>query len=140
MIAERLDVSEDDVIDMEARLSQPDLSTSTPLRRAEADGATYGDMLVGNTESAEKQVGDSELRAVFMQHVERFALDLQPRDTQILRERILAEEPRTLADMGTEFGVSRERVRQLEARLLERMRAYLKEQMVDFEFYEPETD
>jgi RNA polymerase sigma-32 factor len=138
LIAERLDVSEDDVIDMEARLAMPDLSTSTPLRRDDGDGATHGDMLVGKGESAEKQVGDAELRQVFLHQVQQFSQDLGDRDRQILNERMLSAEPRTLADMGKEFGVSRERVRQLEARLLERMRAYLKENLVDFEFYEPE--
>ena len=140
LIAERLDVSEDDVIDMEARLAMPDLSTSTPLRRDEGDGATHGDMLVGPGESAETQVGDAELRQVFMHHVEEFSQGLADREKKILSERLLAQEPRTLADLGVEFGVSRERVRQLEARLLERMRAYLKEKLVDFEFYEPEGD
>ena len=72
--------------------------------------------------------------------MQEFAKDLSDRDRQILDERLLASEPRTLADMGSEFGVSRERVRQLEARVLERMRAYLKDKLVDFEFYEPEGE
>ena len=53
---------------------------------------------------------------------------------------MLAEEPRTLAEMGEEFGVSRERVRQLEARIVKRLREYLKENVVDFEYYAPGKD
>jgi RNA polymerase sigma-32 factor len=70
-----------------------------------------------------------------MAKVEEFARDLSPRDTRILRERLLAEDPVTLADLGKEFGVSRERVRQLEARLLRDLRDYLKQSLVDFDLY-----
>jgi RNA polymerase sigma-32 factor len=57
-----------------------------------------------------------------MSQIEGFREGLNERETLILDERILAEEPRTLADMGNEFGVSRERVRQLEARALKKLR------------------
>ena len=137
LIAERLDVSEEDVREMEARLSRPDTYLDAPLRRDESDGATIGDGFAIGTASAETQVGDRELRENFLEHVEQFAADLGARDQRILRERLLAAEPRTLADMGEEFGVSRERVRQLEARLLTRLREFLKQRMVDFEYYAP---
>jgi RNA polymerase sigma-32 factor len=137
LIAERLDVSEDDVLEMEARLSRPDTYLDAPARRDESGGATIGDSFATGGDSAESQVGDQELRRTFLEHVDTFAADLGERDRRILRERLLAEEPRTLADMGEEFGVSRERVRQLEARLLARLREYLKAHMVDFEFYAP---
>ena len=137
LIAERLDVSEQDVVDMESRLSRPDLSMDARVR--DEDGsATYGDFMEAGGESAEREVGQGELAQVFQQHIEAFKKELEPRDLQILEERMLAEEPRTLADMGREFEVSRERVRQLEARLVERLRDYMKERMVDFEYYAPE--
>ena len=72
-----------------------------------------------------------------MQRIEEFAEDLNERDQRILRERILADEPRTLAEMGEEFGVSRERIRQLEARMIKNLRSYVQENMVDFDFYTP---
>ncbi len=66
---------------------------------------------------------------------------MNDRDRQILDERVLAEAPRTLADMGEEFGVSRERVRQVEAKLLKRLREFMKEKVVDFDFYSaPDQD
>ena len=68
-----------------------------------------------------------------------FAESLGDRDRQILDERILADEPRTLADLGTEFEVSRERVRQLEAKLVKRLRTYMEENLVDFEYYAPDA-
>jgi RNA polymerase sigma-32 factor len=53
---------------------------------------------------------------------------------------VLADEPRTLADMGEEFNVSRERIRQLEKRLIDRLRKYMQENLVDFEYYAPADD
>jgi RNA polymerase sigma-32 factor len=139
LLAERLDVGEDDVIDMESRLSQPDLSMDAPIRRDEAGGTTYGDMFATGGESAESVVGDREMHRLFREAVDEFSRNLEERDRQILEERVLAEEPRTLAEMGKEFGVSRERVRQLEARIVKRLRSYMKENMVDFEYYSPDA-
>jgi RNA polymerase sigma-32 factor len=140
LIAERLDVSEADVLEMENRLSRPDTYLDAPARRDESGGATIGDGFATPGKDAEAVVGDLELRAAFMERMEEFALALDERDQRILRERILAEEPRTLADMGDEFGVSRERIRQLEARLVDRLRTYMQENLVDFEYYAPQRD
>ena len=137
LLAERLDVSEDDVIDMEARLSRPDLSFDAPLRSDESDGMTYGDRMAAPGISSEAAVGARELREVFLGKIEEFAESLGKRDLAILNERILAEEPRTLAELGKEFEVSRERVRQLEAKLVKRLRVYMQENLVDFEYYGP---
>jgi RNA polymerase sigma-32 factor len=139
MIAERLDVSEDDVIDMESRLARPDLSFDAPIRSDDADGMTFGDRMAGSDISSEATVAASELREVFLDKIADFAQDLGDRDLQILRERILAEEPRTLAQLGEEFEVSRERVRQLEAKLVNRLRTYMEENLVDFEYYAPDV-
>jgi RNA polymerase sigma-32 factor len=137
LIAERLEVSEDDVIDMEARLSRPDVSFDAPLRGDEGDGMTFGDRMVAPGVSSEAAVGASELREVFLGKVAEFAETLGDRDRQILEERVLADEPRTLADLGEEFEVSRERVRQLEAKIVKRLRTYMEENLVDFEYYAP---
>ena len=137
LLAERLDVTEEDVTDMEARLSRPDVSFDAPLRADEADGATFGDRMAAPGQSAESAVGASELREVFMQKIEAFAETLDERELQILRERILAEEPLTLAELGDRFAVTRERVRQLEAKLVQRLRRFLEENLVDFEYYGP---
>ena len=58
----------------------------------------------------------------------------------MLLDRVLSEDPATLQELATEFGISRERVRQLEARIVARLREYLKENLVDFEYYGPPKD
>ncbi len=132
LLAERLEVSEDEVRSMEQRLSESDLSLNAPARRDESS-SEYGDFIPASGASAEETVADEQLRRVFLEKVHEFAEDCDDRERRIIEARLLAEEPRTLQELGEEFGVSRERVRQLEARLLERMNAYLQEHLVDYE-------
>jgi RNA polymerase sigma-32 factor len=139
LIAERLDVSVADVEDMQQRLTEGDISMNAPLRRDET-GAEFGDFVAGGGESAEESVGNEELRRVFMEKVQEFAETLEERDRKLVDERILAESPKTLAELGAELGISRERVRQLEARLVKRLRAYLEAELVDFEYYAAPRD
>jgi RNA polymerase sigma-32 factor len=139
LIAERLDVTEDDVRDMEQRLGQGDLSIDAPVREEEGS-ASFGDFLASGLRSAEQNVADEELRRVFLEKVHEFTETLDDREKRIVAERILSDEPKTLQEMGDEFGVTRERVRQLEARVVSRLRDYLREQLVDFEYYAPSRD
>lgn len=134
LLAERLDVTEEDVIDMEQRLAESDLSLNAPAHR-DGGGAEFGDFVPAGGASAEETVANSELRRVFREKVQEFAASLNERDRQIVEERILAENPRTLQELGEEFDVSRERIRQIEARLVSRLRDFLKENLVDFEYY-----
>ena len=139
LIAEKLDVSEADVVEMEQRLAESDLSLDAPVQR-EDSSATFGDFLTSGGDSTAQRLEDQDLRRVFLEKVKAFAESLDARDRQIVDERILAEEPRTLQEIGDEFGVSRERVRQLEARVVSRLRDYLKQNLVDFEYYAPGAD
>ncbi len=140
LLAERLDVDEAEVVDMDQRLSKSDLSTNAPARRDESGGAEFGDFLSAGGPSAESTVADAELRRVFMQRVQAFAETLEERDQKLLQERVLAEEPKTLAELGEELGISRERVRQLEARIVNRLREYMRENLVDFDYYTAPKD
>jgi len=139
LLAERLDVSESDVSSMQQRLSEPELSLNAPVRR-DGSSTELGEFVSGAGASAEQNVGDAEMRTVFLERVREFAKGLDERDGRILHERILSEEPRTLQELGEDFGVTRERVRQLEARLVARLSEYLKANLVDFEFYATPRD
>jgi RNA polymerase sigma-32 factor len=136
LLAERLDVSEDEVRDMEQRLAVGDVSLNAPSRRDEGR-SEVGDFFASGGESAEASVAGTELRRVFLEKVREFAMTLGERERRIIDERVLAEDPKTLQNLGDEFGVSRERVRQLEARLVTQLSEYLKENLVDFEYYAP---
>src|SRR5215468_725598 len=83
LLAERLDVGEDDVIDMQQRLSEGEVSLNAPVRRDEP-GAEIGDLVSGGPPSAEAQVGDAQMRAVFLERVRDFAQGLDERERRIL--------------------------------------------------------
>lgn len=138
LLAEKLDVKESEVIDMERRLSQSDLSIDAPTSD-ESGSATFGDFLASPGASVESLVADEDMRATFREIVDAFAVDLDERGQQILRERVLADEPRTLQQIGDELGVTRERVRQLEKKLVDQLREYLRENLVDFDYWAPDS-
>ncbi|MDX1648411.1 MAG: RNA polymerase factor sigma-32 [Myxococcota bacterium] len=138
-LAERLDVSEEDVVEMEQRLSGSDLSLDAPVQDEEG-AARFGDFLAAGGASAEAHVADADLRETFMSHVKDFAATLDEREQKIMQERVLAEEPRTLQEIGDDLGVTRERVRQLEKRLVDRLREHLRANVVDFEYYAPSEE
>ncbi|EIZ84313.1 MULTISPECIES: RNA polymerase sigma factor RpoH [Methylobacterium] len=125
-LATRLGVPEQDVIDMNRRLSG-DTSLNAPLRE-EGEGE-WQDWLVDNAPSQEtvlarEQEGQNRLSAL------RDALSvLNPRERRIFEARRLAEDPITLEDLSGEFGVSRERVRQIEVRAFEKVSAAVRDEI-----------
>lgn len=137
LLAEKLEVKESDVEDMERRLSESDLSLDAPMRRDD-DSASFGDFLPAGEESVEQQVLDADMHATFRSHIEKFRLSLDARENAILGERILADDPKTLQQMGDGFGLTRERVRQIEKKVVDRLREYLRENLVDFDYWAPE--
>jgi RNA polymerase sigma-32 factor len=118
-IATRLGVTEQDVVDMNRRLGG-DVSLNAPLRE-EGEGGEWQDWLVDDSASQEsvlaaQQEGQNRLAAL------RDALGvLNPRERRIFEARRLADDPITLEELSTEFGVSRERVRQIEVRAFEKI-------------------
>ena len=139
LIAERLDVDEADVVEMETRLGQGEVSFDAPVRD-EAGSASYGDFLPSGQPSAESEVLDEDLRATFLEHVARFRETLDEREQRILEARVLAEDQLTLRELGEEIGLTRERIRQLEKKLISDLGAYLRANVIDFEFYAPDAD
>jgi RNA polymerase sigma-32 factor len=118
-IAETLNVPEDDVVQMNRRLAAPDHSLNAPLR-IDGDGE-WQDWLVDETESQETMLANSEelskRRALLVKAME----SLNERERHILQERRLKESPTTLEELSQEYGISRERVRQIEVRAFEKL-------------------
>jgi RNA polymerase sigma-32 factor len=123
---------------MERRLAHSDLSMDAPARD-DGGTASFGDFIAGAGDSAETIVSNADMHEVFRRHIELFSADANERELAILSERILAEEPKTLQELGDQFGLTRERVRQLEKQLVNRLREYLKENLVDFDYWSPES-
>ncbi|MFX4221160.1 MAG: RNA polymerase sigma factor RpoH [Thalassobaculum sp.] len=124
-IAERLDVTEADVISMNRRLASPDHSLNAPLR---VDGeGEWQDWLVDDDQVSQESrlAEDEELqkrRALLNNAMET----LNDRERHILTERRLRDDPTTLEDLSQEYGISRERVRQIEVRAFEKLQKAIK--------------
>lgn len=138
LLAERLGVREPEVVDLQHRLAHGDLSTDAPVRRDEPGGASFGESLASSDGRVDDAVAEQDMRRTLREHIDRFAVDLGDREQKILRERVLAEEPKTLQEIGDELGLTRERIRQLEKNLVDGLRDYMKANLVDFEYWSPE--
>ncbi len=123
LIGQGLDVSEETVNEMEQRLSRPDLSIDAPI--GDSNKNTVGDLLPGQEARQDQLLADAEELTKFREALTEFELDLSEKETFILQHRLLADEPMTLQEIGDELGVTRERIRQLETRLLEKMRDFM---------------
>lgn len=119
-IATKLGVLDEEVISMNRRLSGPDASLNAPLR---ADGESeWQDWLEDETSvSQETYVAESQERTQRMTLMEAALTELSDRERHILTERRLKDSPTTLEELAAEYGVSRERVRQIEVRAFEKL-------------------
>lgn len=131
LLAEALDVSEREVSEMQKRMAASDLSLSTPLRSDEDDGRTLMDTMSDGQGIPDEVVAAEELRALVSEKLHAYAARLKGRDLVIMRERLLSDEPMTLKDIGDRYGISRERARQLEKRLMNQLREYLTTELGD---------
>jgi RNA polymerase sigma-32 factor len=119
LIATRLHVAEQDVVDMNRRLGG-DISLNTPIHE-EGDSGDWQDWLVDETPSQERVLLESEELDNRRQALGEALTVLNGRERRIFEARRLAENPSTLEELAAEFGVSRERVRQIEVRAFERI-------------------
>jgi RNA polymerase sigma-32 factor len=131
LLAEKLDVSEKDVIEMERRLAAPEASLDAPVGSGgDDDGArTRLDFLPSEDDRPDRAVANNEFAQLLKSKLEAFAQTLEGREQTIFRERWLAEEPLTLQELGDRYNVSRERARQLEKRVLDRLKKYLESEL-----------
>lgn len=124
-IATELEVNERDVVDMDMRMNANDQNLNARIGGADGEGAEWVDLLADESDSQEVTLGDreeySQKRGLMMEAMD----ELNERELRIIQARRLAEEPLTLEELSQEFGVSRERVRQIEARALEKMTTFV---------------
>ena len=128
-IARQLDVPEQDVINMNRRLTSPDHSLNAPLR---VDGeGEWQDWLVDEDQDQERDYAENEelelRRRLLMKGMEC----LNEREQHILTERRLSDEPKTLEELSQEYGVSRERVRQIEVRAFEKLQKAVRNSVIE---------
>jgi RNA polymerase sigma-32 factor len=131
LIAKRLGVTEQDVVDMNRRLGG-DVSLNSPIRE-EGDSGEWQDWLVDDSISQETRLAESEEAANRRKALGEALTVLNERERRIFEARRLADEPITLEELADEFGVSRERVRQIEVRAFEKVQKAVKNRIAAME-------
>jgi len=132
-IAKRLNVPESDVAEMDVRLTSNEKSLDAPVGDSEGRSIAKVDLVPSGWEGPESLMADGELQALLKDKLAQFRGTLVGKDKElaIFDQRLVSDEPLTLQELGDRFGISRERVRQLEQRLTSKLREYLRDEMGD---------
>jgi RNA polymerase sigma-32 factor len=130
LIAEKLDVPAEEVVSMDRRLGGSEVSFDAPLGQS-SDGRPTTRLEMTGTGDApiDEALAEDELNEILTRKIHEYGQTLGGKEAIIFKERLVAEDPKTLQQLGDQFGVSRERVRQLEKRLQDRIRVYLESQV-----------
>jgi RNA polymerase sigma-32 factor len=130
-IAEQLGVKTKEVVEMRQRMARADMSLNTPMPNR--DKGERIDYLPSFSVPVEEKLETRQLRSMVRESAERFRKHLNKREKDILARRILSEQPATLEKLGNRHGVSRERIRQVEGKIIDRFRDYLLDRLPDAE-------
>jgi RNA polymerase sigma-32 factor len=133
LLADALNVREEEVIEMDQRLGGWELSLDAPLK--EGSDEYHKNFLPTTEPQVEEILAQAELKDLFRQKLAEFRRELNGKELDILDLRLLAEKPLTLQEIGARHHISRERVRQIEDRLIKRLRQFLKSEIADWEDY-----
>jgi RNA polymerase sigma-32 factor len=131
LIAKRLGVTEQDVVDMNRRLAG-DVSLNAPIRE-DGDSGEWQDWLVDEASDQEERLAENEQTDNRLRALHDALTVLNRRERRIFEARRLADDPITLEDLAVEFGVSRERVRQIEARAFDKVQRTVRSRMTPTE-------
>ncbi|MCX5896081.1 MAG: RNA polymerase factor sigma-32 [Proteobacteria bacterium] len=129
-LAEAFSTTEGKVIEMEQRLG--DWEPSLDQVVGDDWKETRGDFISDDKELFDKKMARSERQELFNEKLNEFKKSLDDKELEILEKRLLSEHPRTLQAIGAKYGVTKERVRQLEERLKKKIRTYIEEKIPDF--------
>jgi RNA polymerase sigma-32 factor len=132
LLAERLGVSAGEVVEMDSRLASREISLDAPVNPELEESQV--NILPSGEEAADNLLSDAQIRTLVAERLARFRKTLDERENAILDRRLMSDEPVTLQEIGGEFGVSRERVRQIETRLKKKISAYLLQELPELNF------
>ena len=131
-LSEALGVSVEQVVEMQQRLDTSDLSLDMPTNSDDNSGSTKLDFLPALTAGVENSLASEELSDLVRYSLKDLLPDLSDKELFILEHRLLTDDPVTLREIGEKYHVSRERIRQLEARLLQKLKTHLGTKIKDF--------
>jgi len=122
LLAERLEVGEDEVKSMQSRLAASDLSLDAPMRSDDAAAGSRLEFVAERSAGPDREVENREFSELLQSKIQPFGRTLPGRDREIFQLRTTAEDPLTLQEIGDRFGITRERARQIERRMMDRLR------------------
>jgi RNA polymerase sigma-32 factor len=131
LLAQRIGVKETEVREMQERMGQSEISLDQPTGPDE--DTSLMDLLPDTDHNPEQTTAEAEWRAFAKDKVEQFAATLKDKELEIFQSRLLAEHPLTLQEIGERFGISRERVRQIETRLKRKLKEFIKSKAADID-------
>lgn len=131
LLSERLGVTQDQVVEMQQRLDAGDVSLDLPVSD-DSGSASRMDFLPALGPGVEDNIADSEVSRLVRESIHELIPSLSEKEVYILEHRLLTDEPATLREIGERYNVTRERIRQLEARLLEKLKEHLGREIKDF--------
>ena len=137
-LAEAMGVKEKEVIQMDQRMSSWEASLDAPMRD-DAERSLM-DFLPGNKELIDGKLEDNEIKSILYEKLKDFQKTLKDKELDIYQNRLLAENPETLQEIGDKYGITRERTRQIEERLLRKIKDFLKEEIPGIEDYQIKID
>ncbi|MCK5797716.1 MAG: RNA polymerase factor sigma-32 [Deltaproteobacteria bacterium] len=131
LLAERLDVPEHEVRSMQERLAGSDVSLDAPLHTDDGTSASRLDFIAAANMGPDAQVEEDQFSEIVRRKVREFGRSLTGRDKEIFGLRTVADEPLTLQEIGNRYGITRERARQIERRMMDHLRDYLRRELGD---------
>ena len=131
ILSERLDVDEKEVIEMAQRMAHQDMSLDTPFGNEDSN-VTHLDMVPALEASIEERFAKQEISEHLKKKIKEIEPKLNEKEKDILYLRLLAANPLTLRELGEKYGITRERVRQIENRLLQKLKEHFSSSIKDF--------
>ncbi|HEY6395807.1 MAG TPA: RNA polymerase factor sigma-32 [Candidatus Binataceae bacterium] len=130
LLARRMGVKESEVREMQERMGQSEVSLDQPVNAGTEDTRLL-DVIPDTSRGPEQTAADKEWRTFAKGKIDQFVSTLKDKELEIFKSRMLAEDPVTLQVLGEKFGISRERVRQIETRLKRRLKEFIESESVD---------
>ncbi len=131
LLAERLDVKEEEIEEMSQRLGGAELSLNAPV--GDEGKEAYSAFLPDPSAGIDDRISDVERRETLLENLSEFRETLSGKELDIFDNRILSENPMTLQQLGDKYGISRERVRQIQERIVKSIKTWLSEKIPNFE-------
>lgn len=134
VLSRKLGVEEHEVVDMQRRLMQPEYALEAPAGiRGGTHEAILQDFIADEGLPVDERLAEAETKDILKEKLEDFSKTLNERELKIFKDRLLAEVPQTLQDIADEYGITKERVRQIEERIISRLKTFFKEKGVEVE-------